>query len=209
MTALVLSAAILCLAMTACSSDAESVSEDEPADAAETENAAEAASTSDPDFASYLGEVKTFQQFTDDPVDDADIETVLNAGINAQSGMNQQNWHFTAVTSKDIQEEINNDADTPLVIVISCSDGSEYDAGLATQAMNSAALALGYGTKIISSPTSYLNGDNREYYHELLEIPESMSAVGLLLIGKYSDTNDAVTGASTRKPSEEVTTYLP
>ena len=43
-------------------------------------------------------------------------------------------------------------AGAPLVIVISCSDGSELDAGLACQTMSVAAQLLGYGTKIISFP---------------------------------------------------------
>ncbi len=183
-----------------------------------------------PDFADYLTEVKTCQYFTEDPVPDADVEIILKAGINAQSGVNQQNWHFSAVASKDIPNEIANDmnammpaamtmskamiADAPLAIIVSYGEGAgtEYDAGLATQAMNSAAMALGYSTKIISSPTSVLNGEKQDYYRELLGIPQSMKAVGVLLVGKPLDTSDmdpdTVTGASTRNPYDEMTTYL-
>ncbi len=185
--------------------------------------------TADPEFAKYLGEIKTCQYFTEDPVDEDDIETILNAGINAQSGMNQQDWHFTTVTSVDIMEEIGDDMNTPrttgtgnlsraqiadaaLLIIISCGEGKDYDAGLATQAMNSAALALGYGTKIVSSPTSVLNGEKQDYYRELLGIPEDMETVGMLLVGTPLDTSDmdpdTITGATGRKDFDEITTII-
>ena len=100
-------------------------------------------------------------------------------------------------------------ADAPLVIVISCKEGSELDAGLATQNMSAEAQLLGYGTKIISSPTIALNGEKQAEYKELLGIPDDMSAVCVLLIGKTdTEAYDAVSGATTRNSPEEVVTYL-
>ncbi len=43
--------------------------------------------------------------------------------------------------------------DAPLTIVISCEEGSELSAGLAVQNMSAEAQLLGYGTKILTSPT--------------------------------------------------------
>ncbi len=221
--------------VTACSNEpavettTATTNETEGGTTAATTSDAAAAAVSDAEFATYLGEVKTCQYFTDDPVEEAQVETIVNAGINAQSGMNQQDWHFTAVTSQDIMDEIADDMDTPrsdsgslsraqvadapLLIIVSCGEGTEYDAGLATQAMNAAALALGYGTKIVSSPTSVLNGERQDYYRELLGIPEDMETVGMLLVGKALDTSDldpdSITGATDRNPYDEMTTYLP
>ncbi len=180
-----------------------------------------------PEFATYLTQVKTNQYFTDDAVPTDDITTILSAGVNAQSGMNQQPWHFSAITSKDIQNEIADEmgfpaavgtsskammADAPLAIVVSCTDGNSYDAGLATQAMNACALALGYATKIISSPTGVINGENQEHYRSELGIPSDMAAVGILLVGKPLDTSDidpdTLTGATTRNSFSEVTTII-
>ena len=149
--------------------------------------------------------VATTQYFTDDAVEEGDIDTILDAGINAPSAMNGQKWHFSAITYKEVLEQIAADmaagtvtgtsgsgngtqskagiADAPLAIVVSCSSGSEFDAGLACQAMSSAAILLGYGTKIISSPTIVLNGENQDEYRELLGIPEDYSAVAVLLVG--------------------------
>lgn len=102
--------------------------------------------------------------------------------------------------------------DSPLVIVVSCKNGSELDAGLACQNMSAAAQLLGYGSKIISSPTMALNGEKQDEYRELLGIPEDMSAVALLLIG-YEDSTidesiDGYTAASERKPVTDVVTYV-
>ncbi len=181
-------------------------------------------------FARYLTEVKTNQYFEDTPVPEEDTRTILEAGINAQSGMNMQSWHFTAVTSHDVLQQIADDmsaglpagamggtakagiADAPLAILISCGDGKEYDAGLATQAMNSAALALGYGTKIVSSPSIALNGEKQAEYKAQLGIPDEMAFVGAILIGEATDTGtldaDAITGPTERNDFSEMTTFV-
>ena len=181
-----------------------------------------------------LTDVATTQYFTDDAVEEEDIDTILDAGINAPSAMNGQKWHFSAITDKEVLEQIASDmaagtvtgtsgsdngtqskagiADAPLAIVVSCSSGSEFDAGLACQAMSSAAILLGYGTKIISSPTIVLNGENQDEYRELLGIPEDYSAVAVLLVG-YADEDvdesaDGYTGATERNSAEDMATYV-
>ena len=248
--------------------------------------------------------IATTQYFTDEAVSDADVETILNAGINAPSAMNGQPWHFSVITDSTVLEQISSDmsggrpfggapagrpegfappkmdgdaptklpegftlpemdgdmpaelpegftppemdgdmpterpegftppemdgnappagmgsgankaglTDAPLAIVISCKNGSELDAGLACQNMSAAAQLLGYGTKILSSPTMALNGEKQEEYRELLGIPADQSAVAVLLIGKedtsVDESIDGYTGASERDPFEEMVTYV-
>ena len=102
-------------------------------------------------------------------------------------------------------------ADAPLAIIVSCAAGSELDAGLATQNMSVAAQLMGYGTKIISSPTMALNGEKQEEYRALLGIPSEYSAVAVLLVG-YEDTSvdetvDGYTAATTRNSFDEMVTF--
>ena len=86
---------------------------------------------------------------------------------------------------------------------------SFLDAGLATELMAVEANLLGYGAKIISSPTIALNGENKEHFKKILGIPSDMNAKAVLLIGKYDQKNlDAVTGATTRKDKSEVVTFV-
>ena len=316
MTAGVLSVCLLCgCSQTAQVADAVTQS----ASDATTANAVE-----------LVADIQTTQYFTDAAVDEADIETILMAGINAPSAMNGQPWHFSVITDTTVLEQISEDmsggmgfggktpgngapmsggtlpegmeastdmersepavtelpegaegmerpegmnrpanlpegtgampvdgstnsmedmerhegfapegkegeapmslpagvsggagsggmskaglTDAPLAIVISCAEGSKLDAGLACQNMSVAAQLLGYGTKIISSPTIALNGEKQDEYRELLGIPEDQTAVAVLLVG-YEDTSvdetaDGYTGATPRNPMDEMVTYV-
>ena len=102
--------------------------------------------------------------------------------------------------------------DAPLVIVISCKAGSELDAGLACQNMSATAQLLGYGTKIVTSPTMALNGADQDTFRELLGIPGEYSAAAILLIGhedtSVADSADGYTGATTRYEADQVVTYI-
>lgn len=99
--------------------------------------------------------------------------------------------------------------DAPLTIVISCEEGAELSAGLAVQNMAAEAQLLGYGTKILTSPTMALNGDNKDEYKALLNIPENQNAAAVLLVGKADKDNpDAESAATERNTFEEVTTVI-
>ena len=245
------------------------------------------------DGVAVVKDIATTQYFTDEAVSEADVETIVQAGINAPSAMNGQPWHFSVITDTEVMQKIADGmgggmpmggtppsgfegkpegmpegmpenmpegmpenmpegmpeempgnrenfppagegfpagempampaggaggqskagiTDAPLVIVISCKPGSELDAGLACQNMSVAAQLLGYGSKIISSPTMALNGAEQDAYRELLGIPQEYSAAAILLIGREDTSVDAsvdgYTGATTRNPAEELVTYI-
>ena len=72
--------------------------------------------------------------------------------------------------------------DSPAAIIIYRSDASKspnanFDCGLAAQNMVIAAASLGYGVKIISSPTMTLNGANHDALCEKMGIDKSLQAV--------------------------------
>ena len=204
--------------------------------------------------ASVLSDIATTQYFTDAPVDQKDIETIVQAGIQAPSAMNTQPWHFSVITDAVVLKQISDDmgfggapkgnpggemlppegmtfpegqppavpgggglkkagvADAPLVIIISCKAGSELDAGLACQNMSATAQLLGYGSKIVTSPTRVLNGTSQDAYRQLLGIPEDYSAKAILLIGmedtSVDESTDGYTGATSRNPMDELVTYI-
>ena len=66
-----------------------------------------------------------------------------------------------------------------------------------------AAAYLGYGTKIIFSPTMSLNGENHDQICEKLGVDPSLTAVAVLLVGNPDEAVDAVSGATTRAGLEE------
>ena len=94
--------------------------------------------------------------------------------------------------------------DSPLAIIVymntnSKSPSPEYDCGLATQNMVIAASALGYGVKIVSSPTMSLNGEKHDEICAKLGVDTGLKAVAVLLIGKPAEETDAVSSASVRE----------
>ena len=103
--------------------------------------------------------------------------------------------------------------DSPLAIIVymntaSKSPAPEYDCGLATQNMVIAASSLGYGVKIVSSPTMSLNGDKHDEICEKLGVDTSLQAVAVLLIGKADDAVDGVSSASVREAVESKTVII-
>lgn len=88
------------------------------------------------------------------------------------------------------------------------SPNASFDCGLTCENMFIAAKALGYGVKIVSSPTMQLNGDNHDALCEKLGVDKSYSAVAVLLIGHEDETVDSTSGASVRSGMEEKVSFV-
>ena len=198
----------------------------------------------------------TTQAFTQEAIPEADIQTIVQAGLKATSAINQQPWYFVVVEKADVMAELagggmpagapagmappagaddgasNGDAassgapampastgakaamgDSPVAIIIymneaTASPNASFDCGLACQNMVIAASALGYGTKIISSPTMTLNGTNHDELCEKLGVDPAYQAVAVLLVGRTDVQVDGATGASVRGTMEEKVSFI-
>lgn len=187
--------------------------------------------------------VGTTQAFSDEAVAAEDVQTILQAGLAAESAINQQPWFFVAGTDKEVIAELSASGgmpggvgmpsmpkdgeapaipnggempaapkdgsmpappqggapgagggsakaalgNSPLAIIVYKNDATsspnpDFDCGLAVQNMYIAAASLGYGAKIISSPTMTLNGANHDQICEKLGVDPSLTAVAVLLI---------------------------
>lgn len=98
--------------------------------------------------------------------------------------------------------------DSPAAIIIymdeaTKSPNASFDCGLAAQNMYIAAASLGYGVKIVSSPTMTLNGANHDALCAQLGVDPSMQAVAVLLIGCPDPDTDTTSGATTRSEFAE------
>ena len=103
--------------------------------------------------------------------------------------------------------------DSPVAIIIYMDEGTSspnasFDCGLACQNMVTAANALGYGTKIVSSPTMALNGDNHDALCEKLGVDPSFNAVSVLLIGHADSEADSLSSATTRNQIDEKVSFV-
>ena len=203
----------------------------------------------------------TTQTFTEEAVSKEDLTVILQAGLNATSAINQQPWHFVAVTNQDIMEELGAGmgfggkapegmpagdftppeggetpasmppmgempaapaasgaakaamGDSPVAIIIymnenTASPDPSFDCGLACQNMVIAASALGYGTKIISSPTMTLNGAEHDALCEKLGVDTALNALAVLLVGKPDTEVDATSSPSVRSSMEEKVSFV-
>ena len=103
--------------------------------------------------------------------------------------------------------------DSPLAILVyvnekSMSPNPSFDCGLAVQNMYLAAASLGYGSKVVSSPTNTLNGEKHDEFCEKFGVDPEMKAVAVLLIGKADTSADATSSASVREGLESKTSII-
>ncbi|MBR3016485.1 MAG: nitroreductase family protein [Clostridia bacterium] len=166
-----------------------------------------------------ISSIPTTQVFSDEPVDQADLEKIVQSGLAAASAINQQPWYFAVITNKDVMAEIGSPGmggraslgSSPAAIIIyiskeTKSPNPDFDCGLCCENMVIAANALGYATKIVTAPTMSLNGDKHDQICETLHVDNSLSAVAVLLIG-HADT-DATSSASVREAVEAKVSYI-
>ena len=209
------------------------------------EAAAETSAVTNECLLQIVEDLPTTQAFLKDPIPEADIQRIVNAGVNAPSAMNKQPWHFTVVSNAELIQQMAQEqqaamkkmqappkdapkagegdkpklptgkgpksamGDSPVVIVISCAEGAEFDAGLACESMNNMANLLGYGTKIASSATIYLNGENKADYYAKFQGPEGHHIATVILLGKVNtELYDAKTAATPRNPKEQVVSFV-
>ena len=103
--------------------------------------------------------------------------------------------------------------DSPVAILVYMDKGTpspdpSFDCGLAVQNMYIAANSLGYGAKVISSPTMVLNGERHDEICEEFGIDTSLQAVAVLLIGKADESIDGSSGASVRADADSKVTRI-
>ena len=158
-------------------------------------------------IAAFISSVFTNKQFTTAPVDNADVDIILQCGIKAPSARNGQPWHFTVIRDVRIMKEIIPDAlEGNVLIVVSGPErlqGSIFDCGLATENVFLAAQALGLGSHIYTGPIAKLNQD----YRDAVGMPDGYIGVSIIKIGNIEQGVDSVSSASTRKPGSGMVNY--
>ncbi len=143
------------------------------------------------------------RRFTEEPVSDADVDTLLHAAMSAPSAMDYDPWHFVIIHDKAIKQELKaklpfakmiTDACTAIVV---CGDSSLYervskregedntlywveDCSAASQNLLLAAHAMGLGA--VWTGVFPLNS-RITLLQNLLELPQHIVPLNLILIG--------------------------
>lgn len=167
------------------------------------------------------------------PINDEDIELILEAGKFAATGGNRQPWHFTVLQNKKIMDDItaiNREAmlnsgvegmiqiakspdfdswrGAPVAILVSGEDsvqgaGSGVDCANATQNLCVAAYSLGIGSCYIASYTMALLKPENKAILDELQIPAGYTPLFAVTLGYCAEAD------TPRHPRREgIVTYL-
>jgi len=141
---------------------------------------------------------RSIRAYTDQPVSEADITNLLQAGMAAPSGGNRKPWHLVVVTDKQTLGAI---AAAPpyarilgnaaLAIVV-CGDPSIsgwwlQDCTLATENILIAAAGLGLGAVFLGC---HGKAEREQPIRQVLDIPEGIGLASVLCIGHPAEEKE-------------------
>jgi nitroreductase len=141
---------------------------------------------------------RSIRAYTDQPVSEADITGLLEAGMAAPSAMNRKPWHLLAVTDKQTIRAIAKAppysrtlADAVLVVVVcgdpSVSDWWLQDCTLATENVLIAAAKLGLGAVFLGC---HAKPEREQPIRQALGIPDQIGMASVLCIGHPAEQKE-------------------
>ncbi|MDO9390276.1 MAG: nitroreductase family protein [bacterium] len=157
---------------------------------------------------------RSIRQFKPEPLKEADLAAILEAGCYAPSAMNGQSWHFTVIQNKELLDRMSvqvrdlyKDIDSPRIkerlkdpnwqafyrapamVVVSGNKEPKFhqtDCAAATQNMLLAAASLGIGSCWIGIIAQLLDSPLGEKFARELKIPEGYQPLYAVALG-YPD----------------------
>ena len=162
---------------------------------------------------------RTVREFKPDPVPEAIVQKILQAGRWAPSSSNTQPWHFVVVRAREpiaalgriaTQGPFIGQAPLAIAIVMAHAGRPQLDAGRALQQMELMAWSEGLGTCFVGIRAQ----EQQEAIKALLGIPAEMELITVLPFGYRLAGRRA--GGTPRKPMAEIahsetfgTAYVP
>lgn len=161
----------------------------------------------------YMSQLTAPELFSEDPLEEAALRRILDAGRLAPSAKNRQPWRFIAVTSDTMRATIAEACYSQEValsapaFIVQCTTNTEYkmpngmashplDHGMAASFMILQAAHEGYGVKPM---ISFMEDDVKS----ALSVPFSMRVVVILALGKPVKSEPLVD----RLPFDRVTSF--
>jgi nitroreductase len=155
---------------------------------------------------------RNVRSYTDQPIADADLDRILEAGWRAPSASNRQKWDFVVSTDREQLKELSTvwqgarhvaTSAATIVLVLAEPESEryrvidQYDLGQATMAVMLAATDLGIG-----SGHSAVGDQDR--CRQLLGVPDHHLCAYMLALGYPADRPLAPIRRPDRRPIEEV-----
>ena len=144
---------------------------------------------------------RSIRVYTDEPVSEADIQSLLEAGMAAPSGSNRKPWHFVVVTERDTLQALaaahpfGKMLATAGAAIAVCgdpgiSDWWVQDCSAATENILVAAAGLALGAVWVGS---HGRSEREQAVRDVLGIPEQMGVLSLLAIGHPGEEKETRT----------------
>ena len=141
---------------------------------------------------------RSIRKFTSEPIAEADLQKILQAGLLSPSGRNKTPWEFVVVQDKASLQALGKCRhpeqpflpDTPLAIVVlgdtSATDVWIEDCSIAMTIMQLEAEILGLGSCWVQVRNRMAQGENQTadaYIKTLLSVPDYYEVLAVLAIG--------------------------
>lgn len=144
---------------------------------------------------------RSIRRYTGEPVSEADIRSLLEAGMAAPSASNQQPWHFVTVTDRATLKALADShpygkmlAGAALAIAVcgdpAISDWWVQDCSAATENILVAAAGLGLGGVWLGS---HFRPEREQAVRDVLGIPNRIGVLSLLSFGYPAEEKAART----------------
>lgn len=155
---------------------------------------------------------RNVRSYTNEPVADADLDRILEAGRRSPSASNRQKWDFVVVTDRQQLTELGKvwkgaghvpGSAATIVLVLPEPDSErylamdQYDLGQATMAMMLAATDLGIGT-------GHSAVGDQAAARQILGLPDDHHAAYMLALGYPADRPLATIKNPDRRPLDDV-----
>ncbi len=155
---------------------------------------------------------RNVRQYTDEPIDAADLDRILEAGWRAPSASNRQKWDFVLVTDPEQLAELGtvwqgagHIPGSQATIVLTVADPEaerylaidQYDLGQATMAMMIAAADLGIGS-------GHSSVGDQAAARRILGVPDGHRCSYMIALGHPADRPLRPIAKPARRPFDEV-----
>jgi len=137
---------------------------------------------------------RTTRRYTEQDVNEEQVETLLEMAMYAPSRLNRQPWHFVVIRDAELQRQLGEQLrvrpyleEAPVVIAVGASPKASptwiMDVSAATQNILLAAEAIGLGATWISSPDSVVWDECEETMRQELGVPADVRIPTLIAVG--------------------------
>jgi nitroreductase len=142
---------------------------------------------------------RSIRRYTDETVSDADVRTLLEAGMSAPSGSNKKPWHFVTITDRSKLDALAESApywkmlaEAPLAIVV-CGDPAisekywDQDGVAATENILIAVSMMGLGAVWLGChPTP----ERMDSVRSIVGVPKNIVPITVLSIGHPAEEKE-------------------